>query len=99
MRRDADPAVSPDANVESVRQKFLERSRIGLAKYGVTTERKDLSFRDWLIHLQQELMDGVVYIEAALNQPTQPPAQQPEPSTACPGPGQPAGGSTSILPG
>ncbi len=91
--------MSPDAHVENVRQKLLDRSQIGLKKYGVTTERKDLNLRDWLIHLQQELMDATVYIEATLNQPTQSLAQPPEPSTACPGHGLPAGGSTNILPG
>ena len=91
---------SPDAHVENVRQKLLDRSRIGLAKYGVTTERKDLSLKDWILHLQQELMDAAVYAETLLDQPpnqslTPPPA----PSTACPGPWLPAGGSTNILPG
>ena len=54
-----------DANVESVRTKLLTRSRVGIAKYGVTTERADLSLRDWLKHLQEELMDAAVYAEAA----------------------------------
>jgi len=54
-----------DANVEAVRAKLLHRSRVGLAKYGVTTERTDLTRADWLNHLQEELMDACVYIEAA----------------------------------
>ncbi len=56
-----------DANVERVRAKLHERSQVGIAKYGVTTERGDLSLRDWLTHLQQELMDAAVYVEAALS--------------------------------
>ncbi len=56
-----------DANVERVRAKLHERSQVGIAKYGVTTERGDLSLRDWLTHLQEELMDAAVYVEAALN--------------------------------
>lgn len=55
---------SPDQNVENVRERLLERSVVGLKKYGVTTERKDLSMLDWLNHLQEELMDAVIYIEA-----------------------------------
>jgi len=62
-------AASPDANVESIRAKLLERSKVGLAKYGVTTERNDLSALDWLNHLQEELMDAAVYCEAAITQP------------------------------
>lgn len=57
---------SPDRNVEAVRQKLLERSEVGIRKYQTTTERQDLSVCDWLRHLQEELMDGAVYIEAAL---------------------------------
>jgi len=26
-------------------------------------DRTDLKYRDWLIHLQEELLDGAVYIE------------------------------------
>lgn len=54
---------SPDPNVERVRQVFLDRSLLGLAKYGVTTECKDVDLLGWLQHLQEELMDAVVYIE------------------------------------
>lgn len=54
---------SLDPNVERVRQAFLDRSLLGLAKYGVTTERKDVDLLGWLQHLQEELMDAVVYIE------------------------------------
>lgn len=55
-----------DPNVESVRSKLLERSQRGIAKYGTTTARGDLSLVDWLRHLQEELLDAAVYIEAAI---------------------------------
>ena len=61
----AQSAEVVDGNVEAVRAKLLARSRIGLAKYGVTTERTDLTLADWLKHLQEELMDAAVYVEAA----------------------------------
>jgi len=54
---------SPDRNVEAVRQHLLSRSQIGLQKYGVTTERDDIDFLGWLVHLQEELLDAAVYIE------------------------------------
>jgi len=57
---------SPDRNVESIRQSLLERSRVGFVKYGVTTERTDLELMDWLKHLQEELLDAAVYVEAVL---------------------------------
>lgn len=59
--------MSPDKNVEAIREKFLQRSIVGLKKYGVTTERTDLEVEQWLRHLQEELMDAVIYIEATLN--------------------------------
>jgi hypothetical protein len=58
-----------DANVDAVREKLRKRSIVGQQKYGLTTERKDLSSLDWLIHLQEELMDAAVYIEAANSHP------------------------------
>lgn len=52
-----------DKNVEAVVERILQRADCGLRKYGVTTERKDLSVEEWLTHLQEELMDGCIYIE------------------------------------
>lgn len=56
-----------DTNVEAVRQKLLARSQVGINKYGVTTNRTDLTVLDWLTHLQEELMDACVYLEACIN--------------------------------
>jgi predicted RNase H-like nuclease (RuvC/YqgF family) len=52
-----------DSMVESVLDKFKERSEEGIKKYGVTLDRKDLSPLEWLNHLQEELMDATLYIE------------------------------------
>jgi len=62
---------SPDPNVEAVRKELLERSKVGLRKYGTTTADNPLSLVEWLTHLQQELMDAAVYVEAAKAQATQ----------------------------
>ena len=43
--------------------KYYERSNTGIKKYGRTLDRDDLSFLDWLNHLQEELMDATLYIE------------------------------------
>lgn len=43
--------------------KYYERSERGIEKYGRTLDRDDLSFLDWLNHLQEELMDATLYIE------------------------------------
>tara|TARA_R100001510_G_C7508958_1_gene109443 strand:- start:267 stop:482 length:216 start_codon:yes stop_codon:yes gene_type:complete len=48
---------------ERVIEKIRNRAEIGLKKYGTTMARKDLSILEWLQHLQEELLDGAVYIE------------------------------------
>lgn len=53
---------SPDNNVNQICDEFIERSHKGYKKYGVTTERFDLTTEDWLQHLKEELMDSIVYI-------------------------------------
>ncbi|WP_181977874.1 hypothetical protein [Pseudomonas abyssi] len=65
---------SPDQNVERNRQLLLDRSLVGLKKYGVTTERNDLTterndltLNDWLQHLLEELLDAANYVQAAMN--------------------------------
>ena len=52
-----------DSIVESVLDKFKERSEEGIKKYGVTLDRKDLNGLEWMTHLQEELMDATLYIE------------------------------------
>lgn len=56
-----------DKNVNRVCEILRSRAEVGLRKYGVTTERGDLSSAEWLRHLQEELLDGAVYIEAVLS--------------------------------
>jgi len=52
-----------DSIVNSVVQKFLSRSDLGIKKYGKTVDRDDLSTVDWITHAQEELMDGILYLE------------------------------------
>ena len=57
-----------DRNVENVITQLCSREEQGMIKYGVNTERKDLSTLEWLQHLQEELMDATVYIEKLKNE-------------------------------
>ncbi len=52
-----------DSIVESVINQFKQRSDVGIRKYGVTLDRNDLSSLEWIQHLQEELMDAVLYLE------------------------------------
>ena len=58
-----EPRLVKDFIVESVIDQFKDRSNVGIKKYGVTLDRDDLTMLEWLIHLQQELMDATLYIE------------------------------------
>ena len=57
-----------DRNVEKVITQLRSREEQGMKKYGVNTERSDLSTLEWLQHLQEELMDASVYIEKLKNE-------------------------------
>ena len=48
---------------DEVCDKIQARAKVGLSKYVTTMERKDFSEKDWLIYLQEELMDAVVYLQ------------------------------------
>lgn len=48
---------------DKVCKKIQARSDVGKAKYGTDMERTDLTNLEWLNHLQEELMDGAVYVE------------------------------------
>lgn len=51
---------------DEVCKKIKQRSDIGWHKYGTTMERADLTTKEWLVHLQEELMDAAVYVEKLL---------------------------------
>ena len=57
-----------DSIVAAVIEKFKKRSALGIAKYGVTLDRSDLSIQDWIQHAQEELMDGILYLEKLKSQ-------------------------------
>ena len=61
-----------DEVVNAVRQKLAERSALGIAKYGTTMARTDLSRLDWLRHAQEELMDGAIYLERLIQDEMRP---------------------------
>jgi len=54
-----------DPVVERVVDKFVSRSDVGFAKYGVTLNDDPSKVVDWLNHLQEELMDAVLYLQKA----------------------------------
>ena len=52
-----------DPVVQRVVNKFVSRSDVGFAKYGVTLEDDKSNIFQWVNHLQEELMDAVLYLQ------------------------------------
>jgi hypothetical protein len=50
-----------DKIVQEVVDKFQKRSEVGIKKYGTTLEENNSD--DFLNHLQEELMDAILYIQ------------------------------------
>jgi hypothetical protein len=59
------PMQFRDPVVERVCRKFVGRSDLGYKKYGVTLEEDPSEMLEWLNHLQEELMDAVLYLQKA----------------------------------
>jgi len=56
-------SFTPDSVVDSILNKFVDRAELGFKKYNNTLDRNDLSKLDWINHAQDELMDGILYLE------------------------------------
>lgn len=56
-------SYTDDSIVNSIIQNFIKRSNIGTEKYNATLDRDDLAPLDWIKHAQEELMDGILYLE------------------------------------
>ena len=54
---------SKDSIVNSIVQKFISRSYLGIQKYVTTLDRDDLKTVEWIQHVQEELMDAILYLE------------------------------------
>jgi hypothetical protein len=55
-----------DEIVMDVLMKYTKRSEVGIAKYGTTLETNNKD--NYLVHLQEELMDATLYIQKLLDQ-------------------------------
>jgi hypothetical protein len=55
-----------DCIVLSTIEKMKSRSEIGMAKYGTTLQENNKD--NYLTHLQEELMDAILYIEKLMKQ-------------------------------
>jgi|TARA_B100001059_G_scaffold85935_1_gene84028 hypothetical protein len=52
-----------DPVVERVVDKFVDRSDVGFEKYKITLDKDPSDMFIWMNHLQEELMDAVLYLQ------------------------------------
>lgn len=55
--------LKTDSVVDSIIDQFVDRARVGKIKYNTDLDREDLGVVEWIEHAQQELMDGILYLE------------------------------------
>ena len=53
---------SADSVVIKTIYEYLTRAEVGLKKYGTDLDRNDLSHKDYIQHLKEELQDAVLYL-------------------------------------
>jgi len=53
----------PDSIVQAVVERFVDRAKFGQLKYGTNLDRTDLTLVEWIQHAQDELHDGILYLE------------------------------------
>jgi hypothetical protein len=51
---------------KAVIKKIKGRGDVGEKKYGQTMDRTDLTPREWAVHFQEEMMDGIQYAERVI---------------------------------
>ena len=59
---------SPDPIVEANRELLLQRSVVGLQKYGVTVNDNPLGRRQWLQHALEESLDLANYLQKLIQE-------------------------------
>lgn len=54
--------------LDTLLAKFVSRAEFGYKKYGQTTDANPLKYSEWLNHMQEELMDAIVYGQRLLKE-------------------------------
>jgi hypothetical protein len=57
-----------DKIVEIIVNRFIQRSELGIKKYGTTLDKNNLPLIDWLQHSIEEKMDGILYMQRAIEE-------------------------------
>lgn len=60
------PVPQVSATTQRLIDLLIERDQAGLAKYGTSLDRTDLSHVEWLQHMTEEALDAAGYAQAAI---------------------------------
>lgn len=63
MESNSNTTTFTDSIVFDVIKEIAERAEAGLAKYGTTMDRTDLSASDWIQHAYEEALDMAIYLK------------------------------------
>ena len=55
--------LETDIIVQEVKELYEKRSQIGIKKYGTTLEYSTQDTKEFIEHLQEELMDATLYLQ------------------------------------
>lgn len=67
---ETEPKQKKDKVVSQVLNKFKERSKIGIKKYGTTLHENELTIPEWINHAIEEQMDNILYLTKLKNELT-----------------------------
>lgn len=66
MRERVEQEIAKNSVLTGVLSKFYGQTEKGLQKYGNTVNPDEYTEEEWLLHFQQEMIDGAVYVETLL---------------------------------
>lgn len=66
MRERVEQETATNPVLTGVLSKFYAQTEKGLKKYPNTVNPDDYTEEEWLLHYQQEMIDGAVYVEALI---------------------------------
>lgn len=66
MRERVEQETATNPILSGVLSKFYAQTEKGIKKYPNTVNPDDYTEEEWLLHFQQEMIDGAVYVEALI---------------------------------
>tara|TARA_Y100001951_G_scaffold13454_1_gene8806 strand:- start:97 stop:348 length:252 start_codon:yes stop_codon:yes gene_type:complete len=66
LKQKDEQLTTNDPIIDKVIEKHKERSRDGMIRFGVSMDKNNKTEEETLLDIQEELMDGVCYIEKLL---------------------------------